>query len=561
MTADHQKNSTNILVVDDTRTDLRLLVGMLVEKGYSVRPTLDGSAALVGARTEPPDLILLDVRMPDMDGYEVCQRLKADERTSDIPVIFISASDEVFDKVKAFSMGAVDYIAKPYQADEVLVRVETHLIMRNLQKQLQAQNRALQQEIVERQRIEQALQSAHNELEQRVAQRTAELANANASLTSEVAERQRAEATLRENQQLLQGIVDNTTAVLHIKDLTGRYVLVNRQFQALFGYDPTEIIAKTPHDLFPAEIAADLMAKDKAALQAGTTIQSEDSFTFDDEVRTYLAARFPLFDIGGEPYAIANISTDISDRKRAEQEREQLVAELEAKNAELERFTYTVSHDLKSPVVTISGFIGLLEKDAAEGDSERLKQDIEYIREAASRMKQLLDELLELSRIGRLVNPSQAVPLDELARAAVSLVAGQIAERAAQVDIAPDLPTVWGDRPRLLEVLQNLLDNAVKFMDDQPKPRVEIGALQVGEKILCYVRDNGMGIKHSYHKKIFDLFERLDQSVEGTGIGLALVKRIIEVHGGRIWVESEGLGSGSTFYFSLPNKTASADAE
>jgi len=138
----------------------------------------------------------------------------------------------------------------------------------------------------------------------------------------------------------------------------------------------------------------------------------------------------------------------------------------------------------------------------------------------------------------------------------VKLVSGQITARGVQVHIAPDLPVVMGERPRLLEVLQNLLDNAVKFMGAQPQPCVNFGVRRDAEETVCYVSDNGIGIAPRYHEKVFGLFERLDVSSDGTGIGLALVKRIIEVHGGRIWVESAGQGHGSTFCFTLPSQGA-----
>jgi signal transduction histidine kinase len=228
--------------------------------------------------------------------------------------------------------------------------------------------------------------------------------------------------------------------------------------------------------------------------------------------------------------------------------------ELEIQNAELERFTYTVSHDLKSPLITIQGFLGFLEKDALAGNVERMKGDIARISGGVNQMRILLDELLELSRVGRLVNPPEPVPLADLVHEAILLVSGQITTGGVQVVVASELPIVYGDRHRLIEVVQNLLDNAVKFMGQQPEPRIEIGAKNIEAETLCYVRDNGMGISPQYHGKVFGLFDRLDQSVEGTGIGLALVKRIIEVHNGRIWVESEGKGKGSTFYFTLPTE-------
>jgi PAS domain S-box-containing protein len=242
----------------------------------------------------------------------------------------------------------------------------------------------------------------------------------------------------------------------------------------------------------------------------------------------------------------------VTELKQAETEREALIAELEAKNAELERFTYTVSHDLKNPLITIRGFLGYLERDAAAGNMEKWQADMARITGAAEKMHLLLDELLELSRIGRLMNPPVDVPLSELAHEAASLVAGRIAGRGVTVDIAPDLPTVYGDRIRLRELFENLIDNAVKFMGDQPHPRVEVGARREGEATVCFVRDNGTGIDPRFHEKVFGLFERLDQKVEGTGVGLAIVRRIVEVHGGRIWVESAGAGRGSTFCFTLP---------
>ncbi len=246
----------------------------------------------------------------------------------------------------------------------------------------------------------------------------------------------------------------------------------------------------------------------------------------------------------------------IEDRDRAlsaaKKRLEDLVDELEAKNAELERFTYTVSHDLKSPLITIKGFMGLLEQDARKGDWERVGQDMERIHNAADKMAQLLHELLELSRVGRLANDPEDIAMSVLAQEAVDLAAGRIVERGVEVEIADDLPTVRGDRLRLLEVMQNLVENGVKFMGDEEAPRVEVGCREVGGETVFFVRDNGIGIDPQYHDKVFGLFERLETGTEGTGIGLAIVKRIIEVHGGRIWVESEGLGKGAAFCFTLP---------
>jgi signal transduction histidine kinase len=192
---DSQSNTpqANILVVDDTPANLRLLVSILVEQGYTVQLASDGRTALSSAQAEPPDLILLDIMMPDMDGYEVCKELKANERTRDIPVIFLSALNEVFDKVKAFSIGGIDYIIKPFHLEEVLAHVKTHLALRATQKQLEQQNAQLERQITERVQLEEELRQHRDLLEVQVTERTAELRAANEQLQKEISERKQAE--------------------------------------------------------------------------------------------------------------------------------------------------------------------------------------------------------------------------------------------------------------------------------------------------------------------------------------------------------------------------------
>lgn len=250
---------------------------------------------------------------------------------------------------------------------------------------------------------------------------------------------------------------------------------------------------------------------------------------------------------------LEEIAVFVAPALSARRQRQRHERELQEKNDELIRFTYTVSHDLKSPLVTIRTFLGYLERDARKEDGEAAKKDLDYIRNAVDKMSKLLDELLELSRIGRKMNPPQEAPLQEIVKEALELVAGRIAAEGVKVEVTQEPLFLYGDRPRLVEVFQNLVDNAVKFMGDQPEPRIEIGAepSPEGREIVLFVRDNGMGIDPAYQPKLFGLFEKLDSGTEGTGIGLALVKRIVEVHGGRIWVGSEGPGKGSAFRFTL----------
>lgn len=234
-------------------------------------------------------------------------------------------------------------------------------------------------------------------------------------------------------------------------------------------------------------------------------------------------------------------------------ERKKFISELEANNAELERFTYTVSHDLRNPLVTIKGFLGMLQKDLGDGRQDRITSDFQRISNAADKMHALLSDLLQLSRIGRVTNPFAEVDLIKLTTESLENLDARIRSKNATVKVSPDLPVVFGDSLRLGEVLENLIDNAAKYSGDQPNPIIEVGARERPGGPVIFVKDNGMGIEPKHLSKIFGLFDKLDPISEGTGIGLAIVKRIIETHGGKVWVESEGLGKGATFCFTLPN--------
>ena len=256
----------------------------------------------------------------------------------------------------------------------------------------------------------------------------------------------------------------------------------------------------------------------------------------------------------GKPIRMAGTVVDVTGRKEAESEREYLLQELEGKNTELEQFTYTVSHDLKAPLITIKGFLGFLSEDVRSGHQKRIDSDIIRITEAVDKMHRLLNELLELSRIGRMMNTPEAVSIGDLVTEAVESLQGRLQSASVELKIAENLPVVQGDRQRLLAVIQNLIDNAVKFSADQTESLVEIGLEGQKEGMpVIFVRDNGVGIPPEHHERIFELFSKLDPGAEGTGVGLTLVKRIIEFHGGQIWVQSEA-GKGATFYFTLPTK-------
>ena len=374
-------------------------------------------------------------------------------------------------------------------------------------------------------------------------------------ITLEVTQRRRAELALGEKEERLRLALEAANEGLWDFDPHARTVFYSPRWFTMLGYAP---------DAFPQayETWCDLLhPDDRAAAEAHVWNHVRRGESFDmtfrmraaDGTYRWILAKGDVMarDEDGNVRRLVGTHVDITDLKRVQEERQGLVRELEEKNAELERFLYAASHDLKTPLVTIEGFLGLLDGDLDDPDAARRREDIRTIHKATERMKRLLDEIIELSRAGRVIDPHDGVALGELAEAAVAQDAGPLRERGIDVVIARDMPTVRCDRVRMLEVLQNLVENAVKYMGDQAEPRITIGAREDEGVTVITVADNGIGIDPRYHEKIFELFDQLDPSREGTGLGLALVKRIVSVHGGRVWVESEGEGRGATFCFTL----------
>ena len=424
-----QKTSLgSILVVDDTPENLRLLSTMLSQRGYTPRCVINGQMALRACNSNPPDLILLDIMMPEMNGYEVCKNLKNDAMTRDIPVIFISAKDEIFDKVNAFAVGGVDYISKPFQFEEVLVRIESHLTLRKLQNQLREQNILLQDEISNRLAVEEILQEKNQILEQ------------------EISSRRAIEKAIQEQNLLLQ--------------------------------------------------------------------------------------------------------KEIGNRQRVESALLKSNQELARSNAELEQFAYVASHDLQAPLATIASYAQLLEKRYKDQLDSQANKFIGNIVQGCTRMQSLIDDLLEYSRVGRSQKPFKTTNCNQVLEQALANLQATIRDNKAVVSYS-ELPVVTGDMSQLVQLFQNLVGNAIKYRQDAP-PAVSISACKQQETWLFSVSDNGIGIAPQHQERIFQIFQRLHTQKEysGTGIGLAICQKIVERHGGRIWVESEP-GRGSTFYFIL----------
>jgi len=245
---------------------------------------------------------------------------------------------------------------------------------------------------------------------------------------------------------------------------------------------------------------------------------------------------------------------DITDRKLAEEERERSLAEIAAKNQELESFVYTISHDLRAPLVSLDGFSSLLKRESQNQLGEQGQHYLERIRANVAHMNTLVTELLELSRIGRVVGPEEEIDVGVLLREIEEGLVLKLEQERVEFIVQQPLPAVRGDRGRIRQVFANLIENAVKFRSLERRLRIEVGCEEERGFYRFHVGDNGIGISPQYQEQIFEPFRQLDSGIEGVGMGLTLVKRIVEHHGGRVWVESEA-GKGSTFYFTIPNRT------
>lgn len=390
-----------------------------------------------------------------------------------------------------------------------------------------------------------------------------ELKRINHELEEDIKLRELAESAQRQSEELYRGAITAAGLVPYVIDYREkRFKFIGEDVLKLTGYTAQEIQPVILRERIQEEYTwgpnASLTTEEARVMFRSGQLREWRSdmriLTRTGESRWISDTSVEIAGEDGKADGAIGILQDITIRKKTEVEHERLIKELESRNAELERFTYTVSHDLRNPLVTIKGFVGMLEKDLNEGREDKVASDLRRIENAADKMQALLADLLELSRIGRIMNPPEEVNLAAVIKEAIETLDARLRSKNVIVHCSFDLPMVYGDRIRLREVFENLLDNAAKYMGNQPDPMIGIDSRVDDGETVFFVKDNGIGIEPQYQNKIFGLFDKLNPTSEGTGIGLALIKRIIEVHGGRIWVESEGLGKGSTFCFTIPNK-------
>ena len=366
------------------------------------------------------------------------------------------------------------------------------------------------------------------------------------AVKDDITDRKEAEIALRDSEARLRAILDNSPAVIYLKDLEGRYLFINRKYAELFHIPTERMVGRTDFDIFPDAIAEAFQANDRQVMETEEPIHVEEVAPLDDGPHDYLSVKFPLYDSEGTLSGTCGISTDISDLKRTQ-------AELERSNEELEQFAYVSSHDLKEPLRMVTSYLQILERQYGEKLDANANELIDYAVDGARRMNQLITDLLQFSQVKTRGQEFEAIPVTRSLDDALKNLAVTIENEGAEIIVKADNPIVLGDPHQLTQLFQNLIGNALKYRNTEEPPRIQVAANRGGLEWRFSVSDNGIGIEEKYFERIFTIFQRLHGRGEysGTGIGLAICKRIVERHGGRIWVESTP-GAGTTFSFTLP---------
>ncbi len=496
VSAPHVHNGTGRILLADDNADMRGYVRRLLGDFYEVEAVSNGVDALAAAHRDPPDLVLTDVMMPGLDGFGLLRELRASEATNTIPVILLSARAGEDARIEGLESGADDYMVKPFTARELLARVGAHLAMSRLRRETALRERALRAE--------------------------AEAAHDRAST-------------------ILESISDAFVAI----DADWRFTYVNAAAERANGIKREEMIGKTFWDIFPQVVGTDLETlyrRTKTQRVADHTEHFYAPWQRWFEVRTY-----PAKDGG-----ISLFYRDITERKRTEEAMRKTNEALRMANEDLEQFAYSASHDLREPLRMVRTYCQLLSRNYAGKLGPDADEMIGYCIDGTERMNALLNDLLAyISASSSSVESPAPSPLQSAFDGALRNLKTAVEETGATITHDP-LPVLTIAAVHAQQIFQNLIGNALKYRGTDP-PVIHVGARKENAGWIVSVRDNGIGIDPRYRTQVFGLFKRLHSSSEysGTGIGLAICKKLVERYGGRIWVESEE-GQGATFFFTIP---------
>lgn len=395
------------------------------------------------------------------------------------------------------------------------------------------------------------------------------------AIARDITLRKRAEDKLKETNKKLQTLIQAIPDVVYFKDAQFRHLEVNKAFEEFLGIKREDILGKTNKELYPPFLFEHCQKADEELLRSGKIIDHlEERFKLENGKNIFLeTTKVPLYDDQGTPKGLVGLTRDITGRKRAEEERQRLNAQLKQKNEELERIIYVTSHDLRTPLLNIDGYskeIGKFLKELnhifkSDGISGEVKEKIDviireeipqaehYITASVSKMDALLTGLLQISRLGRFEMNKEEIDMNKLVSDILDTSKYQVENAGVKIEIS-ELPSCTGDKAQLNQLFSNMLGNALKYLDPGRPGKIKVSGRTENNRSVYCVEDNGIGISPDHHEKIFDIFYQLKpKQSSGEGLGLTIVKKIVDMHHGQIWVESEP-GTGSKFYVSVPNR-------
>jgi len=608
------QDRSTILLVDDRPANILVLEQMLERKDRVFVKASSGDEALKYALNRQVDLIILDVQMPTMDGFEVSQILKSNWRTKEIPIIFASAEKTEHRSImKGFEEGAVDYLFKPLDPEITKAKVAVLLKLQMQKKELMEKNASLERSAllinnsadiigiidIHSMRFEEVNRAFASILgyaleevkgtsvdfflgdeDRAVVRGFKEKWKERISFETKVYCKDRSLKWLQWNivvkdskwffnarditlvkqvekiRDFLATIVKQSNDAIYIHDGNGKVISWNNGAEAIYGYTEDEALRMKIWSIIPEylhEETQQMIDKVRGG-EAVHTIETK-RITKHGKIVDVLFSASLVDDPENTATSLAITERDITQQKIAAEQIMRLnndlkghVAKLEGANKELESFSYSVSHDLRAPLRSIAGYSGMLKEDYGEKLDEGASRMLGVIEKNAVKMNSLIDDLLEFSRTGRKEVGKVDVDMHELAVDVIKEVAGEKVKFKVG-----ELPRVMADRTLITQVWTNLISNAVKYSGKKDSPVVEIGSFPQDNYIVFFVKDNGAGFGMEYADKLFGVFQRLHKTeeFEGTGIGLAIVHRVITRHGGRAWAEGK-VNEGATFYFSLP---------
>jgi PAS domain S-box-containing protein len=527
----------NILIVDDEPTNLVVLETVLSDPSYRLVRAQSAEQALLALMQEEFALLVLDIHMPGMTGFELAQMVKERKKTSHIPIIFLTAYyDQDQHMLAGYGSGAVDYLNKPVNPAVLRSKVSIFADLHRKSRELLQANSILKTEIRERLRAEEELRELNESLERRVAERT--------------------EALVRSDQKL-QSVMDSITDGFYTLDHDWRFTYCNEQGARLFGMSTGDLLGGVIWDLFPKMKGTGFYEGYMKAAQTRNTVSVEELYS-DLPAKWFECHCYPSED------GVSVYFHEITERREAEALREQLLAAEQAARIEGDRvarakdeFLTSLSHELRTPLAAILGWAMVLKRPGI--DVQTLQRGIDAITKNAQAQTQLVSELLDTSRIvsGKLHVELERIDLNSVAAAAVDTLRPSAQAKGVSIELVPNTETrleLMGDVGRLAQIATNLLTNAVKFTPSAGA--VTVATRRDGSHVELIISDTGDGIRQEFLPYLFDRFSQADGSAArihgGLGLGLSIVRDLVELHAGTIAAQSRGKDLGSTFVVRFP---------